>query len=229
MLIGTMLVRNEAGRWLRQVLEQMASVCDKIIVLDDHSTDNTPEICRDCGADVFYSDRSYWGTNELRQRKFLWELATSEAKTGDWILCLDADETMPNIYLLPPLLPIIKDIGCECAAFRLYDMWDEARYRDDDLWSGHKRHWPFCVMYNADKEYEWQETPLHCGRFPKNAYERMAQTGIAILHWGWSREEDRKAKYERYLKADPEGKWGFMEQYLSILDKNPNLRRFDGV
>jgi hypothetical protein len=50
---------------------------------------------------------------------------------------------------------------------------------------------------------------------------------MAIQHWGWSRPEDRKAKYERYMKADPEGKNGSLAQYRSILDPKPALRRFE--
>lgn len=77
------------------------------------------------------------------------------------------------------------------------------------------------------KEYIWRETPLHCGRFPLNACDVIGQTGLAIQHWGWAREADRQAKYKRYIAADPEGKSGSMAQYGSILDLNPNLRRFE--
>jgi glycosyltransferase involved in cell wall biosynthesis len=226
MLHGAMLVKNESGRWLEKVLEQMKSICDTIVVLDDMSTDNTPEICKAYGADVFYSDRSYWGTDELRQRKFLWELVTHEAKDGDWIFILDADETIPLMQFVPQILKTIKN-QCDGLAFRLYDMWNETHYRDDEWWIGHYGCWPMIVQYHKNKEYIWNNTPLHCGRFPKNAIEWTAQCEIAIQHWGWSRPEDRQKKYERYMKADPEGKWGFMGQYQSILDPNPNLRRFD--
>lgn len=227
MIIGIILVRNESERWLEQVLSQMRSVCDKLYALDDASTDDTPKICgKYCDA-VAIGWKSLWGTNELIRRKQLWSIAESMANDGDWILCLDADETMPAIELLPELLTVVENTGCDCAAFRLYDMWSETHYRDDKWWIGHYGHWPFCVRYDANKEYVWNETPLHCGRFPKNSFEKMAQTEIAIQHWGWSRKNDRRVKYERYLKADPEGKWGFMGQYQSILDEAPNLRRFE--
>jgi glycosyltransferase involved in cell wall biosynthesis len=227
MLIGAMLVRNEAGRYLERVLEQMRLICDKLIVLDDCSTDDTPEICRAYGAEVFYSDRSYWGTNELRQRKFLWELATHEAKDGDWILCLDADEIIPSINLLLEKIKQAEQLGCDGLGFNLYDMWDENHYRDDALWNAHTRDWVMCVRYDPKKDYRWRQTKLHCGRFPVNACNKVGSTGLAIQHWGWSRPEDRKAKYLRYMRADPEGKNGSLLQYASILDKEPHLVRFE--
>lgn len=228
MLIGTMLVRNEAGRWLETVLKQMKSVCDKIIILDDGSTDDTPEICQKYG-EVFYSDRSYWGTNELKQRKFLWELATHEAKTGDWILCLDADELLCGIGYLLQIIGWAESIeNCNGVSFPLFDMWDETHYRHDDLWNAHTRPWIMCVRYDEKKEYSWRKSTLHCGRFPENACTKTSFTeSVRIQHWGWSRLDDRQTKYDRYMQADLNGKNGNLAQYQSILDENPNLRRFE--
>jgi glycosyltransferase involved in cell wall biosynthesis len=225
MLIGAMLVRNEAGRWLETVLKQMKSVCDKIIILDDCSTDNTPEIAKKYG-EVYYSDRSYWSSDEIKQRKYLWYLATKETKQGGWILCLDADETIPNIELLPEKIKQAEQYGCDGLGFSLYDMWSPAHYREDRYWNAHMRQWVMCVKYNPAKDYIWREQGLHCGRFPANAYERIGETWLKLQHWGWSKPEDREEKYKRYMTADPKGKYGILGQYRSILDPNPSLKEF---
>jgi hypothetical protein len=221
-----MLVRNEEGRYLERVLEQMTKVCDKIIVTDDASTDDTPVICRSYGAVVYEADKSCWGTDELILRKWLWGEACDASKPGDWILCLDADETIPRIDLLPDKIELAEQYGCDGLAFNLYDMWDETHYRDDELWNAHTRDWIMCVRYDPAKEYIWRETPLHCGRFPLNACDVIGQTGLAIQHWGWAKPEDRQDKYKRYMQSDPEGEYGCMEQYQSILDEKPTLMRF---
>lgn len=234
MLYGIMLVRNESGRYLEKVLEQMRTVCDKIIVLDDASTDDTVEIClryiSECreGFKIHISEQSLWETDELRQRKLLWDMACDCAKQGDWILCLDADETIANIDQLPRMIAIVEATSnrYDSIAFPLYDMWDETHYRDDELWNAHSRPWVMCVRYDPDREYIWRETPLHCGRFPLNAAEYAAITNLKIQHWGWSRENDRIEKYNRYMRSDPEGKSGSLFQYASILDKDPVLKEF---
>ena len=226
MLIGTMLVRNEADRWLRQVLKQMKSVCDKLIILDDYSTDNTPEICKEYG-DVYKSERQYWGFNEIRQRKHLWELGISYANDGDWILCLDADETIPKIDLLLRKIKTAEQYKVDGLAFKLYDMWNQTHYRDDIYWCGHNGDWLMCVKYDASKQYEWCEKVLHCGRFPVNACSLLGRTGLEIQHWGWSTSKDREIKYNRYKEVDPDGKYGSINQYNSILDPSPYLKEFN--
>lgn len=233
MIIGAMLVKNEEGRYLERVLEQMKQVCDKMIILDDASTDNTRDICLNIGKGcpqgirVIHSRESLWGKNELEQRKRLWDAAISGAVFGDWILCLDADETIPQIDLLPGKIELAEGYNCDGLSFNLYDMWDKTHYRDDELWNAHTRDWVTCVRYEPNKEYVWRETPLHCGRFPLNACDVIGQTGLAIQHWGWAREADRQAKYKRYIAADPKGGSGSMAQYKSILDPKPTLRRFE--
>lgn len=227
MIIGAMLVKNEAGRWLRTVLEQMKAVCDRIVVVDDRSTDNTRDICREYGADVYVSEKSYWGTDELKQRKRLWKLATEKAGDGGWILCLDADETFAqgHIEKLPAIVANAESIGLDAIGFNLFDMWDEEHYRDDSWWTAHKRQWIMCMRYHEGVDYKWRETALHCGRFPL-VDTWPVKSGLHLQHWGWSRAEDRRVKYERYMRADPKGEFGVMAQYKSILDETPNLVPF---
>lgn len=227
MVIGIMLVRNEAYRWLAKVLEQMKRACNEIIIVDDASTDETADICSKYTDRIFYTRKTMWGKNELFQRQRLWNEAENIAHDGDWILCLDADETIHHIEQLCSRIDQAELMKCDGLAFNLYDMWDDCHYRSDGLWNAHLRDWVMMVRYNPDKEYVWRETPLHCGRFPLNAVTLCGNTGLAIQHWGWSRPEDRQAKYDRYMKADPEGKSGSLAQYISILDPNPVLRRFE--
>ena len=82
------------------------------------------------------------------------------------------------------------------------------------------------VRYNGTMNYHWEDKPLHCGRFPKNASRAMLPTHLPIKHFGWALEEDRIQKYARYMRVDPEGQHGIMAQYKSILDKKPNLIKF---
>ena len=225
-IIGMMLVRNEADRYLRRVLEGMKTVCDKIIILDDDSTDNTPDICYEYTGHVFFSDKSYWGTNELHQRQLLWELANGSADSGDWFLNLDADETIFDIHKLRDIVDKADSMGHDGISFNLYDMWSETHYRDDSLWNAHSREWIMCIKHDDHIDYKWNEMPLHCGRFPLNVGFKCMPSRLKLQHWGWAKEEDRVKKYARYMAIDPEGKHGILEQYKSIIDVNPNLKEF---
>ncbi len=62
----------------------------RLILLDSHSTDRGPEIARDRGCEVVQFDYA-GGYPKKRQ----WALETLEIVT-DWVLLLDADETVPD-------------------------------------------------------------------------------------------------------------------------------------
>lgn len=235
-LIGAILVRNEAapGRWLRRVLEQMKALCDGIVVVDDQSDDDgqTLQLCAEYTRDIFYAaGQPLWETDELTLRKYLWERAREAAGPGGWVLNLDADETLENRAVdqghLWHSLARAKELDADALGFRLHDMWSETHYREDQWWNAHTRVWPMCVRVDAGRDYQWHERPLHCGRFPANAATRVLDTGIRLQHWGWSREEDRAQKYERYCRADPDGRYGIKAQYESILDPQPHLVRWE--
>ena len=171
-IIGVMLVKNESGRYLEKVLTSMYKICHKIIVVDDCSNDNTREICKEFGAEVHVSEKSLWGIDELQQRMRLWNLAINNANNKDWILCLDADEVLEDSkrFVTEIVVPVDwfgQDL--DGISFRLFDMWDEKHYRDDEFWNAHNRQWVFMVRYKEGYKYEWSNKKLHCGRFPLNA------------------------------------------------------------
>jgi glycosyltransferase involved in cell wall biosynthesis len=72
---------NEAGH-IRAACESLAWA-DEIVVVDSHSTDETREIARACGARVIERD---WPGFAL-QKQF-----AAEAAAHDWVFSLDADE-----------------------------------------------------------------------------------------------------------------------------------------
>jgi glycosyltransferase involved in cell wall biosynthesis len=90
-----MIVKNEEAS-LSRCLSSIKGVVDEIIVLDTGSIDRTPEIAKKFGAKVYYFE---WCND--------FSAARNEALkyvTGDWILVLDADET-----LTPKIVPQLKE------------------------------------------------------------------------------------------------------------------------
>ena len=110
-------------------------------------------------------------------------------------------------------------------AFRRYDLWDEKHYREDSLWNAHLRYEAFMLRYDEDFQYLFtKRTNQHCGRMPNNIkYLKSRNSSLRLKHYGWIDEDKRREKYERYMRLDPEGKDGSLEQYKSILDEVPRL------
>jgi glycosyltransferase involved in cell wall biosynthesis len=219
-----MLVRNEAGRFLEPVLAQARQYVERVVIVDDASEDPTVSICQKALAGIplsLVSNPAPAFHNEIILRRQLWSMAI--ATQPQWILILDADELFEEraVTELPRLL---NDASVDVYTFRLFDFWNETHYREDRYWQAHRTYRPFLVRYRPDFDYQWQETPQHCGRFPRNILElRVAANPLRIKHLGWSRPADRVAKFRRYRELDPEGRYGVLEQYRSILAPRPHL------
>lgn len=221
-----MLVRNETGRYLEQVLTQAAQYIDRAVILDDASDDNTAALCerimKSNGIPLILTvNPEPQFNNEIVLRKQLWNLALDT--NPDWLLILDADEMFED--KAPEILKqLAANPKAEGYAFRLYDMWTEKHYREDSLWQAHKWHRPFMIRNLPGFRAEWHETPLHCGRFPQNITElKVEPNELRIKHLGWIRAQDKLNKYYRYKKLDPHGVYGIQAQYESILDPRPQL------
>ncbi|WP_411680362.1 glycosyltransferase [Clostridium thailandense] len=224
----SMLVRNESKNFLQRVLMHAAKYIDNAVILDDASEDNTVEICKEILKDIpltIVSNKEHSFNNEIILRKQLWKMTIDT--NPDWILSLDADEIFED-KILDNIKILMNQPDFDYYAFRLYDMWDENHYREDIYWQSHKCYRPFLIRYQPNFNYIWSERPLHCGRIPENIFNLNGCVCYTRLkHLGWSTPQLREAKYTRYLQLDPEGKYGILEQYKSILDENPNLIKWD--
>lgn len=99
------LTHNEAHNIVRCL--SSVAFADEILVWDSGSTDGTPELCRAHQAKVTITpDWPGYGPQKVR--------ALAAAK-GDWVLCLDADES-----LTPPLAEAIQAILKTPSSFHAY-------------------------------------------------------------------------------------------------------------
>ena len=80
-----LIAKNEEAH-LARCLASVRGLADDIVLVDTGSTDRTPEIARAAGARVFHVP---WQDDFSLARNFSLEQAT-----GDWILVLDADESI---------------------------------------------------------------------------------------------------------------------------------------
>jgi hypothetical protein len=224
----SMIVKNEEGRYLKKVLESAREYIDSAVIIDDASTDNTVEICKETLKDIpltLILNKESKFSNEIDLRKQQWRETIST--DPDWILFLDADEIFEDKFK-DNVKELMINYDIDSYMFRLYDFWNEDHYRDDNLWRAHNSYRIFMIRYQRNFDYKFNESAQHCGRMPYNVGElQYCLSNMRLKHYGWSCEEDRIEKYNRYLKLDPNGEFGSLDQYASILDENINLTKWD--
>lgn len=189
------VARNEASRFLPRALDVWKRFSDRIVVLDDGSTDETPEICRNAGCEVYSEPACMFG-QEWRARKRLFELAT---EGSEWVIWLDSDQILscdPRPHLKTPSV-----------AFRVFDLWSEDTYRSDAWWTGHQRCWWRAIHAPSYAETTpvWRERGWHSGHLPMNLPGPSYPTPIecSVLHYAYSSPALRERKAAMYEELGP--------------------------
>ena len=201
-VIGAILARNEAGpdRYLERCVRNALSVCDGVLLLDDGSSDETPDLARDLGCEVIErpSGNGFWGADEATPRAQLWNEA---AKRAPWVYVFDADHEL--------LGATRDDIEMLCAAehidgwaFPLLDCWDSGDlHRIDGFWQAWRTPRMWLARTNFGAPPAWNVRGIHSGHIPHNWRGMISQApaGMMIRHWSYVDPQHRAAKMERYL------------------------------
>jgi glycosyltransferase involved in cell wall biosynthesis len=219
-------MRNEKGRFLEQWLRPVCSLADVVLILDDGSTDGTPEICQEHAANVVVV-RAKHSPSEGARRTHLWELISRHATPGDWVLFLDADEipseglvkAADKLRSLPSSIELMK--------VPLLEMWNESEWRADGFWSPllpamiRFRDEPFRNDSRVDRR------DLHVPRLPDySALLVPHPLNQPILHMAYSRRDLREGKSRYYLERNA----GIdLHHARTILDERPVLRSLESV
>ena len=204
-----MLVRNEGGadRYLVRAIKNLQQFCDKTVVLDDNSTDDTVAVCRANGVDVverIESGDGWWDAgNEGTQRQRLWELASQCAGRDGWVLIADADHELTGITP-EEFRALLKADHVNAWACPLYDAWDSDKtHRIDGFWQAWRspRAWlARAFIQGHSGELAGYSRGVHAGHLPDWPWTvGLMPKGAAILHLGYIQEAHRLVKVERYL------------------------------
>ncbi|HHT48739.1 MAG TPA: glycosyltransferase [Firmicutes bacterium] len=228
-VLAMMVVRNEADRYLKPVLDRLGSTVDGIVVLDDASTDRTPELCR-AHPQVIRFERlttPLFTQDEAQLRQRLWAFTVELNPT--WILALDADELLAASFARA-LPTFCAQTRFDLISFPVYHFWGNFRqYRVDHRWHPARARTACLHRYQKSRHYHWAPRRLHCGRFPQEAYlTPKLNSGIPLLHLGYADPVAPAIKYRRYLELDPRGELCPLAHYRSILNPRPALKRWTG-
>lgn len=213
-------VHNEA-RWINEVIESVLPLCARVFVLDDHSTDNTVEICRRY-KQVTVFPSPFDGRNEARDKNWLLD-QVMRACEPRWILCVDGDE------VLAPGGPEIirRTLGanptCQAFSLKIVFLWnDRQTVRTDWVYGDFWRPSLFAPFHplpdNPDhiplaRELRFKETPwgrqrgndkpnLHCSSVPQRLIHNHQKCPASLLHLGYMHREDRVRKLDFYNSID---------------------------
>lgn len=223
-LVASVIVRNEAGRYLEECMRALAEYCDGIRVLDDHSEDESTSICIKYGARVQQNEAPEFYEHEgrTRQKLFEWTLAANPTH----ILAIDADEFVADPGIVRSALALDSPVF----TLEMEEVWELDGeclcVREDGGWRSHG----VPVLYRAPTElgHNWaiRDEPLACGREPYAVRLMSAAaraSGTQILHFGWANPAERLPRYERYAKHDG-GRYHAGNHLESILQRDVELR-----
>lgn len=205
-VIGAMRVKNEA-RWIKRSIESILPICDRVVVLDDHSTDETKAVCLSI-PDVVWVPSPFEGLDEVRDKNYLLDcvgvgLTRDPQDHIDWIVMIDGDEVlMPgHADKLKLAMQAATAQSVRALAFSVLYLWDrEDQVRVDGVYRSMSR----VSAFRPGKE-RFEATGganFHCGNCPQQIVGR-SHAGVSLLHFGYMDREDRMRKYRWYNETDP--------------------------
>ena len=223
-IVGLMRIKNEA-RWITRSIVSMQQLCDRIIILDDHSTDGTPDLCRAAGAEVTINPSTI--LDESTDKDLLLRLAAP--CNPSWACMIDGDEVLVGAERLRKVL---EAAGPALTTFslRFLYLWDRedqvrvdgnynpARSRRQGIWRFVPGQIFMRTRYGGN---------FHCGSVPRPFLGKGVFTDAAtILHYGYLDRAERLRKYEWYNRIDPGNDYENGYKHFVIGDLFPVDSRF---
>ncbi len=220
-----MVGRNEASKYLPEVLERLKSQVDEIVFTDDCSDDDTAEIASKY-ANVYKTPKPMFTTHEGRLRRYAWLNLENHAAEGDWIIAIDCDEMLydSSDITKTDIRQILNSSEKDVVNVRFYHMWNNTQYRVDKLWAPNNSSRIFRFMSGA----MFRDRALACGSEPTyvtdliNQRNYFVNSNLIMQHLGYIKDEDKQSKYERYSTLDG-GEFHALNHINSIVDPNPVL------
>jgi len=176
--ISVVIIAFNEAKNIKRCIDSVFDIADEVVLIDSFSTDNTVEIARNLGVQVF--QEPFMGYVE--QKNF----AVTKAK-NQWILSLDADEAL-NDELKAEILEL-KTKKIENQVFEFNRLNNYA-----GKWIRHGAWFPDMKtrLFNS-KDGKWTGMNPH-DKFEKNAGIKTVKLKGEILHWSYKTIADHKKK-----------------------------------
>lgn len=196
-IVGMLRIKDEA-RWIERVLKSMLPACERIFILDDHSTDDTVAICKTFPQVELYPS-PFKGLDETRDKNWLLELIEMSVPAGNWVVAIDGDEE-----IAPGSCDEIRELSRQVCAdayrFQVLYLWDSTtQIRTDGIYGKFRR----ASMFRLNPGRRFSSVAgggFHCGNVPQP--DLLGECGVKLLHYGYMHREDRLRKFEFYNAPD---------------------------
>jgi len=219
-IFGSIVIKNEADRYLEACLRHMVPFLDEVFVWDDQSDDESVAVASEYGKVVVRPDDvPSWLEHEGQFRHAAWKQfeQTILPDDGDWILSFDADEflvcTEPDFSdvrqkleqatayadkhgKVGVVLPFPEIFGTKKR--------DTLLMRTDGLWDTIRGPRLFRYQQNA----EWSNKAMGCGSEPTYVSRGHVSTQnleLTMLHLGYADPKDHEEKHARYTELFDHG------------------------
>jgi len=204
-VIGLYRVKNEE-RWIGESLERTLQVAEKVILFDDHSTDQTREIARSI-KHVTVVESPFEGLDEARDKDYLFKLAVAEHPR--WAIFIDGDEVLTK-RALGEVRAIAAGPG-GIIRFRIVFLWDALHQeRYDGVYAAMRQPRMFSFFDQDVANLAYRRTGFggnfHCGQVPAGHSGPIRHAYSEIKHYGYLHEADRIRKHAWYNEKDPGNK-----------------------
>lgn len=229
-IIALLPFKNE--EWiLPTYLKNVSLLADKIIAIDDGSTDNGRKVLEKNNKVVVYDNTfppdSSWAEFSIREK--LLELARAEG--GTHFICLDADEALSTNFLKVAHRVLEQLEPGQKLAMQWLPMWKSvSHYRDDNsIWSSIWK--DFIIRDGNNVKYSYAEfgvsrTP---GKNIEDDWLKLKQKHGVCMHFSftkWERFQYKSCWYRCFeLASHPAWIHAINEKYKITLDSKSILRK----
>ena len=230
---GLVVAKNEEHRYLKEFIEHHQDIFDGLFLFNDHSTDNTVQICSDYGVLVRDAGSETFMDHEGEFRFAAWQAFEEAMKPNeqDWVFAIDADEFLVSQEgdprkALHSTIELAEYLDYIVVKMKVDEIWDiidsKCFYRNDGLWNKIKASRLFKYQPNG----RWNMKAMGCGSAPTYAkLDPFRTNNINLMHFGYAREEDRKIKYDRYANLKNHG---HNNNHIMSIIRRPVLKQYEG-
>jgi glycosyltransferase involved in cell wall biosynthesis len=212
-------VKNEAAQ-LEEVLNSIFPLCERVFVLDDHSTDNTVEICQRYSQVTVFNSQ-FDGMNEARDKNWLLDQILRTCQP-DWILCIDGDEVL-EAGGADIIRQTVNGSNCEAYSMEIAYLWNSpTTVRVDRVYGNFWRpslfrpfhpdpNKPDQIKLCGDfrfmvtpfgRKVDGREPNLHCSSVPQRLLHGHQRCPVKLKHYGYMDRQERVRKLDFYTSID---------------------------